>query len=259
MTTSQDQHERDFLERFRNAYLFFPEGKIIKGIPGQEPDFIVANPRERVGIEMARLFRDDGDMMGPLCMSAQFQFQKILLEEAERIFRRTSEMRYKVVVSFTERSGIQAKALVSLAQFLVERICEWVSRRPPGMDPLLIGPGMLEPHQDTFQLVQVYDRSEYFDYSWSVQSAFGVEPMNQDLLHKIIQQKESIRRGGHYLNCDRLWLLIYLDFFNPAMDQQFPDRFAEPIRPHGFDKVILFKTVEDQCRVLFPEPLLNSV
>jgi len=45
---NKDTLERSFLDRFRHAYQFFPEGTITKGEPGKEPDFIVENPTQRV-------------------------------------------------------------------------------------------------------------------------------------------------------------------------------------------------------------------
>jgi hypothetical protein len=40
---NKDAYERRFLEQFKGAYPYFPDGKINKGIPGVEPDFIITN------------------------------------------------------------------------------------------------------------------------------------------------------------------------------------------------------------------------
>jgi hypothetical protein len=66
MKADKDTLERRFLDSFKSACIFFPYGTIRKGDPEKkEPDFIVENENEKLGIEMARLYRDDGkDIFG---------------------------------------------------------------------------------------------------------------------------------------------------------------------------------------------------
>jgi hypothetical protein len=250
---NKDAYERRFLEQFKGAYPYFPDGKINKGIPGVEPDFIITNSVERIGIEMARLYRDDSSKRH-LSIGAQYHYQKELVEKAARIFSKISNNRFRVFVSFNERSGLHPKTIYSVAGFLAKSIHEaLLDKNSIGVNPVILYPSMLAPYQEVFQLVQVRDQSDFFDYRWTVQNCFYVEPLNETVLHELIAQKEAKRGKGCYSNSDKLWLLLYMVFNDHAMEQQIPENLASQICQHGFDKIIIFKTIENTCKVIYPD------
>lgn len=252
MNSKKDVSERIFLDRFRNAYPFFPDGKVTKGEPGTEPDFIIEHPGGRLGIEMARLFRDDGrDMSG---LARQGPLQRVILERAEKQFLASSSTRYRVIVGFHERSGITPRAIGEISEFLAKCVKQALEfKRPHRDNPTLVGSSNLYPFNEVFALIQIYDFSESYDYSWSIQNAFSVEALNLGCLKERIQEKENKRLRGLYKGVSKLWLLLYMDFFNPMMDQQIPSEINIDDCAHGFDKIIIFKNVEDLCQVIYPK------
>jgi len=117
----------------------------------------------------------------------------------------------------------------------------------------MIGLSDLHPFEGIFPLVQIYDFSDVFDYSWSIQNVFSVDPLNESMLNARVREKEAKRSKGLYSGINKIWLLLYMDFFDHAMDQQIPKKLSIELCPHGFDKIVIFKTLEDTCLVIYPE------
>jgi len=198
------------------------------------------------------LFRDDGrDQFG---LRPQAQFQNRILNEAKEIFINSTGQRYRVILGFQERSGIAPKRINEISEFLAGAIAHAVALRPPTYtNPTMIGLSDLHPFEGIFPLVQIYDFSDVFDYSWSIQNVFSVDPLNESMLNARVREKEAKRSKGLYSGINKIWLLLYMDFFDHAMDQQIPKKLSIELCPHGFDKIVIFKTLEDTCLVIYPE------
>ena len=134
-----DALEWGYIEQFRAIYPLFPPGVLKKGTPGQEPDFVITfNDTNSLGIELAQLYRDEGDdLLGVLHQS---RFQLNLVEMAKTQFEDESLDRYRVFISFRERSGITRSNQNDLAHFLVSAIRTAIANRPPTKEePLQLG------------------------------------------------------------------------------------------------------------------------
>ena len=221
---SKDIIEKRFLDSFKAAYSFFPEGGIRKGIPGIEPDFLVEKEDNRIGIELARVYRDDGrDGFGVM---AQSQFQERVIAEAKKQFESLTNKRFRVFVSFNERSGILNKDIIHLAGYLSDEIIKALDTALPSHGhPIMLGGSNRYPYDKVFSLIQVYDFEKHSDFSWTRNNVNSVEYINQDVLLSVIETKERKYESGLYSNCDSVWLLLYVHFGDPAMDQYIPDFF----------------------------------
>ena len=248
---NKDTLERRFLDSFRAAYAFFPVGRIRKGVPGIEPDFIVENENEKIGIEMARLYRDDGkDGLG---VKPQARLQERVVEEAKQLFEKSSKKMFRVFITFNERSGIEGKQVQHLASYLSELVRkELENRLPTSGHPIMIGPSYLYPHAAVFSLIQIYDFTNDADCSWTRNNVNEVELLNEDVLLDVIERKERKYESGHYSGCDRVWLLLYMHYFDPAMDQCTPIKLGFTIETSNFDRILLYKTIENEMRQLYP-------
>lgn len=49
-----------------------------------------------------------------------------------------------------------------------------------------------------------------------------------------------------YQKCNAMWLLVVIDFWDSAMDQNIPACFNLKIRNGKFDRIFLFKTGEEE-------------
>ncbi len=248
---NKDDIERRFLDAFKNACPHFPKGLIRKGVPGIEPDFIIDDQSSKVGVELASLYRDDGrDGFG---VKAQAQFQERVVAEAKKRFESLTDKRFRVFVSFNERSGIANKAVARLATYLSGQILKALDvKLPSHKHPIMLGGTQLYPYDTAFSLVQVYDFEKYSDYSWTRNNVYNVEHINQDVLFSVIERKERKYECGLYSNCDSVWLLLYIHFFDPAMDQYIPDVVNFSIRASNFERIILYKTIEEKILQLYP-------
>jgi hypothetical protein len=251
---TKDANERIFIEQFRQVYRFFPDGVLTKGVPNKEPDFILTNSGGKLGIEMARLYRDHGkDQFGVL---RQSKFQALLVQKARSEYEQRRLPRYRIYVSFHERSGISSKNLNSLSNALVEIISKRLKLSVPSKNGrVTLGTSDLFPYEKTFSLIQIYDQSEYFEFDWSINNSFSVDPLNKEVLRTTIQDKELKRQRGLYskgASLNQIGLLLYMDFSDHAMDQSVSSEFTYPIASSGFDKIIIFKTIENNCRVIWP-------
>lgn len=65
--------------------------------------------------------------------------------------------------------------------------------------------------------------------------------MSGDLLRlNIVKDKE--RRSEKYKKCDAYWLLVVVDFVNPAQDQEIQIDTFEKVETAVFERVIVYKT-----------------
>jgi len=58
-------------------------------------------------------------------------------------------------------------------------------------------------------------------------------------LKSIVATKEA--KSKSYRPCDAFWLLVIIDFFDRAQDQELSD--CEGLTSKGFEKIIVYKTV----------------
>lgn len=64
--------------------------------------------------------------------------------------------------------------------------------------------------------------------------------MSPEKLWEIIREKEGKLR--EYQPCDAYWLLIIMDFFDNAQDQEIPKDALKDVSSQVFEKIILYKT-----------------
>ena len=238
--------EKQYLEKFIRAYPQFPEGAIDDS---ERPDFIVRQEDKNIGIEICRLYKDSRD--DSLSIQAQEQWKKRLLEEAWKKFLVKSNEKYRVFISFEERSNINKDNFGILSTFIAEKILENIgSKKPEEGNPIELGRydlmqqrEILDQQYDIVSLIQVYDFKKYNYYSWTQSNVFTVETLNYSNLIKIIEKKDTLIET--YQRCEVMWLLIVVDFWNPTMDQDIPRHFNMEISSSKFDRIFLFKTAEE--------------
>jgi hypothetical protein len=83
--------------------------------------------------------------------------------------------------------------------------------------------------------------------------------MQAERLLEIIREKET----KEYKPCDSYWLLVVIDFINPAQDQEITNAVLPTIQSNRFEKIIVYKTVYEQIleailhKYAYGEHLLN--
>ncbi len=71
-----------------------------------------------------------------------------------------------------------------------------------------------------------------------LQQVYSQESLKGERISQIVKKKEEIAKN--YKSCDEYWLLIIMDFFDPAQDHEVPDDL-EPIQSNIFERVIFWR------------------
>lgn len=94
--------------------------------------------------------------------------------------------------------------------------------------------------EDIPELSFVYLNSNlYSDPKWKTCQLYDGQIMSVPRLEEILREKE--KKAKNYSKCDAYWLLVVIDFINPAMDQEIPDEGVE-LRSDVYEKIIVYKT-----------------
>jgi hypothetical protein len=220
--------EKLYLEHFKKDFPQFPPGVISQHEP-PAADFIITQGNKKFGLELTRLYKDEKNDSSSI--QAQATLKDRLVQKAWYEYNKKSNRKYKVVISFVERSNIDKNDLENLAKFLVEKIVDKLKTNTPSYW-VTIGGCDLAPHTDIFQLVQIGD----FADSWSQINSYRVEPFSQANLIKAIDKKEA----KEYAKCDEMWLVLLANFFNPLM-LEIPEDLKIEIREGQFDRIFLYR------------------
>ena len=248
MKADKDTVERRFLDSFKAACTFFPYGKIRKGDPiKKEPDFIVENENEKLGIEMARFYRDDDKYI--FGVQRQAPLQERVVTEAKKLFEKDSNYKFRVFVSFQERGEIKRNDIQQLASYLSKLVLKQFENRLPTPDyPIRIGSSYLYEHKEVFFSIYI---DCFSDGLWKRNNVYNVESMNEDLLYNLIERKERKYEKGNYSACNKVWLLFCMDYFDPTMEQCLPGNSGFAIKSSNFDKILLYMTY-DKVHQIYP-------
>ncbi|MBB6582876.1 hypothetical protein HXP36_14200 [Ralstonia solanacearum] len=85
----------------------------------------------------------------------------------------------------------------------------------------------------------MYLSGEYAKPRWRVQQGYRVPMLQVDRVREIVTEK--IEKAKTYQPCDALWLVITVDFWNPAQDQEIEWPKDERIDCGPYERVFLHK------------------
>ena len=83
--------------------------------------------------------------------------------------------------------------------------------------------------------------TEFRTPSWKVQQVYNGSVLSRDKLLKIVRTKES--KARHYQHCDAYWLVVVVDFIDPAQDQEIRVDGFQKIDSSVFERVLVYKTL----------------
>lgn len=90
----------------------------------------------------------------------------------------------------------------------------------------------------------MYLAGEYAEPRWRVQQSYRVRALDVDRVRKVVAEK--IEKAKEYQTCDAMWLLITVDFWNPAQDQDLKWPVEERIDCGPYEHVFLYKAAYRQ-------------
>lgn len=220
--TKQQEEEWQAFLSFQADYSL-PNGAIE---PSDKPDVLIHGDR-KLGIELTTLYIRDGQD------AASEQRQTI---PRERVVARAQELHVEAGGCPIELAiGFNPAFPITDVDDLARRVAEvamYVQRGEPG-----------HVEQATYDhldcLDYMYFSGEWAKPRWFVQQSYSVPMLQVDRVREIVADK--IKKAEGYQSCDAYWLIISVDFWNPAQDQEIEWPGGEGIDCGPFERVFLHK------------------
>ncbi|RKP56751.1 hypothetical protein D7S86_08070 [Pararobbsia silviterrae] len=93
-------------------------------------------------------------------------------------------------------------------------------------------------------IVSLYSTGERVDAKWRVQQGYMVPMLAVKRVAEVVATK--VAKAAKYQKCDALWLLITVDFWNPAQDQEIEWPQDERIDFGPFERILIYKPAYGQ-------------
>jgi len=233
MTTTQvSTREKQVLyfEDFRKHYSL-PDGIIEHD---DKPDVMVRGERT-LGIEMTNFYLEDG--RSPESEQVQRAWRDKVVSDAQDIYRKKSSGRTKLTLGFDKSVPIRDKRV------LANKIAD-LGGRVENSEAGQVRRDLFFPDIPELSFVWCHV-DEYEDSAWRLQQMHSGSLMSLELLRGIIKDKED--KSRQYKRCDAYWLLVVVDFFDLAQDQEILiEGGLNTIRSEVFEKILVYKTVFGQ-------------
>lgn len=202
-----------------------PEGMTVHG---DMPDVVINGPR-KIGIEITDLYHADGD--NPSSQQVQQRYRDVVVQQAQALHREAGGRSIEVHFAFNFDNPIRK------AEPLAKSIAElgWsIERGPSGAIPDYV-------FEHIPELEWVYwSGREYPDAKWRVTRSYAVPSLTLPRIEKTIAEKTE--RAKKYLACDAYWLLMVVNFWNPASDQDISWPKGATVRAGAFERIFLYRT-----------------
>lgn len=220
---SKKEIEKYYFDRLRGIYRF-PQGTVTHG---DRPDVILAGDR-KIGIEITNFFLEDGS--NPDSEQAQRKRREKVVAQAHEHYLANGGRKIDVWFSFDKNSPIRnGDALaVRMAEFI-----KTIERQKTGIVNR-------ESFKDMLELSEVYlNAEEYSDPKWRVNQVYSPPLMREGDLQAIIDDKAA--KVEAYEKCDAYWLLVVIDSWDRAQEQQTSGIDLQPDLK-GFEKLLIYNT-----------------
>jgi hypothetical protein len=216
--------EQYYFEMFRRDYQL-PEGTIVHG---DKPDVILEGKR-KIGIEITNFFLESGAL--PESEQIQRKAREAVVSKAQQAYLGNGGKRIGLSFSFDKASPIRDQG----------KLIKKITAVAKNIDRLKTGAMSKDVFKGIPELSFVYlNAKEYEDPKWQVVQNYSGHFMSIEKLRGIVNAKEAQSRA--YERCDAYWLLVVVDFIDPAQDQEIQIDAAEKIDSTVFEKVIVYKT-----------------
>lgn len=217
--------EKHYFEQFRLDYKL-PSGRIDYA---DKPDVLLIGEKT-VGIEITRFHRQSGkdidseQRQGPL--------RKGLVSDAQKLYLEGGGRKIELTFNFDTKHPITGDRSKTLPRELADLTSKIESQASGQVERDLFQPTMPE-------LSSIYlNATEYANPLWRITQLHKVELMSGAALEEIVRDKET--KSGQYVKCDTYWLLVVVDWADPAQEQEIRVDGVK-ISSRIFEKIIVYK------------------
>lgn len=217
--------EKYYFEMFRKDYPL-PSGAVIYR---DSPD-VVIDGKIKIGIEITNFFLEPGTF--PESEQIQDKWRQKVVSEAQHLYLNQNSRNFEISFGFDKSCPIRDQGVL-IGQ--LARLATQIQDSNTGQ----IGREYFK-HIPELSFVYLNNR-EYEDTKWRIVQVHKVPVLAMKRLLEIIKDKEQ--RSLKYEKCDAYWLLIVIDFINPAQDQEIQIDAFQKVETETFEKVIVYKTL----------------
>ncbi len=221
MALTKAEAERHYFEMFSRDYVL-PSGTIEFG---DKPDVILRGEERTIGIEMTNLYVTDGNISRS--EQVQASLRERVIAAAQRQYGASGSLQVEISLGFNAQTAITsvnatARKIASLAEG-IQPVTGVIARKLYSIIPELsfVYAYAGANAKRVLRLVQVHSHG-----------MMSISRLQDEVLRKE-------RLSSCYRKCDAYWLLVVVDFFNPAQEQEI--RVPGQISSRVFEKVIVYK------------------
>ncbi|NHQ85390.1 hypothetical protein HA050_04585 [Iodobacter sp. HSC-16F04] len=221
--------EKYYFEQFRK-HCSLPDGEVVYR---DKPDVIIIG-KQTLGIEITQLYFDEED--GPRSQQAQYRGMADVVSQAQSIYFSDSRKSIELHVSFNLNCPINdVKALAaSLAD--IAKVLEY--HETGSVPPRFFA------HVPELDFIYC-NSNKYSNVQWQVSQRFKGRNLSVVRVKKVVAKKEQKLSG--YEHCDSYWLLLVVDFMDPAQDQELVWPSHAAALETSYSRVIIYKSPLYQC------------
>ena len=215
--------ERYYFDLFQSHYKV-PDGARVFT---DKPDVIVRGA-QTIGIEIANLYISSG--ADPASEQVQRLRRLQILERAQSLHLASGGRSIELSVDFNTEHPIHE--IETVAQALAT-IAKQFENLPSG----LVRPSLLG---HVHQLRALYHNAEeYVDAKWRPVQRYGLPSLSLERLRDLVHNKNKKLQA--YQPCDFYWLLLVVDFMDPAQDQDLHWPAGVVLEKSPFERILLYK------------------
>ena len=217
--------ERAYFERFRQAYTL-PPGTLSYA---DKPDVLVTGQRV-VGIEITNFYLEPGSDEASEQRQRRRRYE--VASEAHRLYLADGGKDIELTIEFAPNKPITS----ATRKTLPKKLAQFAAR----IDTRPMGPYYPESFPDMPEITSIWSSGrEWPNPTWvRPGQVYSYEEMSAARLTKIIAEKES--KAVDYASCDAYWLLIVVDWADPAQDQEITTTDIK-LPSEVFEKIIVYK------------------
>lgn len=193
---------------------------------GDKPDVIIEGKR-KIGIEVTSLYLKDGNLLAS--EQRQSKIREHAIQEARRKFLEQGGKPFEISFLFHSERPIKRNKM--LIPKLV-KLAKHVEAFPEGEVSM-------NEYSDIPELNLVYINRILPDPKWRIIRASNIQAMSLQRLIDVLKTKE--KKAEQYSHCDSYWLLVVVDFINPAQDQEIRIDNIK-LQSSVFERIIIYKT-----------------
>lgn len=220
---SNQEIEHWYFELFSRSYQL-PKGVVSYG---DKPDVIIEGER-KIGMEVTTFYPQSGEHRES--EQRQIKLREDILDKAQQRYLEKGGKYLWLVFDFNKEHPIQNK------EKFITRIVDLVQKIEDYPTGEIIKDNFIDiPEIRFLSINQEFNN----DHTWVLLYSGSVPMMSTSRLVQIVREKEH--KLKQYRKCDAYWLLVVIDFVNPAMDQEIKID-SKKIKSDIFENVILYKT-----------------